>query len=86
MDFLKRILDGITGRLGGERSVQAISRSSDIVLALVIIGILAMIIIPVNPHVIDFLIAINLTISVALLMVGLYIPSATQLKIGRAHV
>ena len=48
---------------------------------LLIIGILAMIIIPVNPHVIDYLIAINLTVSVSLLMVALYIPSAVHLSI-----
>ena len=72
---LKRILDGITARLGGERSLENISRSSDIVLALFVIMIIGMIIIPLNPHIIDYLIAINLTVSVSLLMVALYIPS-----------
>lgn len=81
MDTIKKILDGITARLGGERSLDTISKSSDIALALLIISILAMIIIPVNPHIIDYLIAVNLTISVALLMVGLYIPSAVHLSI-----
>ncbi|PJD97633.1 MAG: EscV/YscV/HrcV family type III secretion system export apparatus protein [Parachlamydia sp.] len=81
MDLIRRILDGITGRLGGQRSLDTISRASDVALALLIISILAMIIIPVNPHVIDFLIALNLTASVALLMVALYIPSAVHLSI-----
>lgn len=81
MQIIRKILDGITARLGGEASLQRISRSSDIALAVLIIGILAMIIIPVNPHVIDYLIAVNLSISVALLMVALYIPSAVQLSI-----
>src|SRR5262245_8751528 len=81
MDFIRRILDGITARLGGERSLENISRFSDIVLACVIIGILMMIIIPIPPHVIDYLIAINLTVSVSLLMVGMYIPSAVHLSI-----
>src|SRR3984957_8518511 len=81
MNFLKRILDGITARLGGERSYERISRSSDLFLAFLIMGILAMIILPVNPHVIDYLIAVNLTVSVALLMVSLYIPSAVHLSI-----
>ncbi|KAF3363190.1 Low calcium response locus protein D [Chlamydiales bacterium STE3] len=79
--FLKKILDGITVRLGGERSLENISRSSDVALAVLIIAILAMIIIPLNPHVIDYLIALNLSISVALLMVALYIPSAIHLSI-----
>lgn len=81
MEFIRNILDGITARLGGERAMQRISRSSDIALAVLIIAILTMIIIPLNPHVIDYLIAINLSISVALLMVALYIPSAVQLSI-----
>jgi len=81
METLRRILDGITARMGGERSMETISRSSDIVLAVFIIGILAMIVVPVNPHVIDYLIALNLTSSVMLLMVALYIPSAVHLSI-----
>lgn len=81
MEFIRNILDGITARLGGEVAMQRISRSSDIALAVLIIAILAMIIVPVNPHVIDYLIALNLSISVALLMVALYIPSAVQLSI-----
>lgn len=81
MKSIKAVLDGISARLGGERSLENISRSSDVALALLIISILAMIIIPLNPHIIDYLIALNLTISVALLMVALYIPSAVQLSI-----
>lgn len=81
MNFIRNVLDGITARLGGERSLGAISRSSDIVLAAVIIGILVMIILPIPPDVIDYLISINLTASVSLLMVALYIPSAVHLSI-----
>jgi len=81
MGFIRSILDGISARLGGDRSVAAISRSSDLALALLIIGILTMIILPVGPNVIDYLIAINLSVSVTLLMVSLYIPSAVHLSI-----
>lgn len=81
MEFIRRILDGITARLGGERSLANISRSSDLALAVLIIGILAMIILPVGPHIIDYLIAVNLAVSVALLMVSLYIPSAIGLSV-----
>jgi type III secretion protein V len=81
MNTLRKILDGISARLGGERSLDTISKSSDIALACFVIGILVMIIIPVSPHVIDYLIAINLSVSVALLMVALYIPTALQLSI-----
>ncbi len=81
MNVIRKVLDGITARLGGDRSLDSISRSSDVVLAVLVIGILAMIIIPINPHVIDYLIVLNLTISTALLMVALYIPSAVHLSI-----
>ncbi len=67
MNLLKSILEGITARLGGSRAQANISRGSDIALAMLIIGILAMIIIPINPHVIDYMLALNLSISVALL-------------------
>lgn len=81
MDAIRRILNGITARLGGERSLNAISRSSDVTLAVVILGILVMIIFPLNPHVIDYLIAVNLSASIVLLMVALYIPNAVHLSI-----
>lgn len=81
MHWLRNILDGITARLGGERSVENIGRGSDVALALIIMGILTMLIVPMNPHVIDYLISINLLISISLLMVGLYIPSAVHLSI-----
>ncbi len=58
-----------------------IGRSSDIVLAIFIILIIGMIIVPVSPNVLDNAIAINLTVSVALLMVATYIPKAVNLSI-----
>ncbi len=81
MNFIKRLLDGLTSRLGGDRSISAITRSSDIALAVLIIGILGMIILPIPPIMIDYLIAINLSIAVMLLMVSLYIPSAVNLSV-----
>ncbi|MDP1881226.1 MAG: type III secretion system export apparatus subunit SctV [Parachlamydiaceae bacterium] len=81
MGGIRRFLDGITARLGGNRSLDAISRTSDIGLAVILIGIMAMIIMPIPPSIIDYLIALNLTASIALLMVSLYIPSAVHLSI-----
>ncbi len=78
---IRKVLDGITARLGGERSLATISRSSDVALAMIILMILAIIILPVPPDVIDYLIAVNLSASVCLLMVALYIQSAVQLSI-----
>ncbi len=69
------------GNLGSTRILSLISRSSDIVLAFFVIAIIMMIIIPVTPPVIDTFIAINLTVSVGVLMVALYISRATELSI-----
>ena len=77
---MKNIFDRITRFLGGERSLSAISGSSDFALAFLIIGILMMLIFPVSPHVIDVLIAVNLTVSVCLLLVSLYIQKAVHLS------
>lgn len=81
MRKLKEILDGITARLGGDRSLENVSRSSDIALALFLIMIIGMLILPLPPMVIDGLLAINICISITLLMVALYIPSAPHLSI-----
>ena len=57
-----------------------IGRSSDLILAFFIIIIIAVIVIPISPNILDNLIAINLTVSISLLMVALYIPKAVQLS------
>lgn len=75
------ILDRSTKFLGGERVVGAISRSSDVLLAFFIIIIIMMIIIPISHTLLDNLIALNLAVSVSLLMVALYIPRAVNLSI-----
>jgi len=77
---MKKIFDRVIRFLGGERALSSISGSSDLVLAMLIIGIIMMLIFPVSPHVIDILIAINLTISVCLLFVALYIQKAVHLS------
>jgi type III secretion protein V len=78
---IRQILDGVTARLGGDRSLETVQRSSDIALALVLVAIISMLIIPLPPIIIDYLIASNLTFSVMLLMIALYIPSAVHLSI-----
>src|ERR1700733_12512465 len=70
----------LTRTLGGNKVLALINRSSDIILALFMIILIMMIIIPISPNVIDALITLNLTISVTLLMVALYIPKAVQLS------
>lgn len=74
-------LDKSTKFLGGDKVVGVINRASDVLLAFFIIVIIMMIIIPISHTVLDNLIALNLAVSVSLLMVALYIPRAVNLSI-----
>ena len=67
--------------LSGNKLLNLITGSSDVILAFFIIMIIMMIIIPVSPTVIDNLVAINFTASIIILMVALYIPKAVNLSI-----
>jgi type III secretion protein V len=78
---MNKFINNLTKFLGGSRALGAITRSSDLILAVFVISIILMLIFPVSPHVIDLLIAVNLTASVTLLFVSLYIQKATQLSI-----
>lgn len=78
---MKKFATALFRILGGNRSLGFITGSSDVILALFIILIVSMIILPVSAVFIDNVIAINLTASVAILMVALYIPKAVNLSI-----
>jgi type III secretion protein V len=78
---MKNFISNLSRMLGGEKALRVISQSSDVLLALFIITIVMMIIIPVSPTFLDNLIAINMAVSIAVLMVALYIPKAVHLSI-----
>jgi type III secretion protein V len=78
---MNKILGNLSKFLGGERALSTITKSSDLLLALIIISIIMMLIFPVSPHVIDVLIAVNLTASICLLFVAIYIQKAVHLSI-----
>ncbi len=78
---MNRFLDNMTRFFGGERALNSISNASDLILAGVIISIVMMLIFPVSPHMIDVLIAINLSVSVSVLFVAIYIQKAVHLSI-----
>ena len=61
--------------------LKIINESSDVILAFFVILIILMIVVPVPPEFIDGLIAINIAISVGLLMIALYIQKAVHLSI-----
>lgn len=78
---MKNFLDRLASFIGGQKALRIINSSSDIILALFIIVLIMMIIIPVSPAILDNLIALNMTISIAVLMVALYIAKAVHLSI-----
>lgn len=78
---MKPIFQNFGRFLSGDRMLRIASRSSDLFLAVFIILLIMIIIIPVSPGILDNFIAINLTISITLLMVALYIPKAVNLSI-----
>ncbi len=57
-----------------QRVVTKYSRFNDIILAVLLVMIIALMIVPVPSYMVDALLALNLTISVVLLMMSLYIP------------
>ena len=59
--------------------LQNANKYSDIYLAFLVVSIIGLMILPLNPHVIDALIAANLGLSILLLMVSLYIKRAVNL-------
>jgi type III secretion protein V len=78
---MKKNLNTLLQFLGGEKVLTAIFRSSDLMLAFVIISIIMMLIFPLPPFLIDILITINLSVSISLLFVALYIQKAVHLSI-----
>ena len=67
--------------LGNFNTLKFLNHSSDVILAFFVVIIIMMIIIPVPPPIIDSFIALNLTISICLLMVSLYIQKAVHISI-----
>jgi type III secretion protein V len=58
---------------------QTIGRYSDLMMAGLIVIIISMLIIPVPPVILDLLIVLNMSISVLLLLLAIYIPNALQI-------
>ena len=61
-------------------SVRSLARQNDLLLVLLVVAIIALMILPLPPFLLDTLIALNLSISVILLMVALYIDSPLGLS------
>ena len=77
---MKNFLNKYAPTLGSSSVLRFVSQSSDMVLAIFVVIIFMMIIIPIPPEGLDVFIAINITISLSLLMVSMYIPRATNIS------
>ena len=74
-------MKNLSSYFGSSKFLSLLTRSSDVILAAFVITIIGMIIIPVPPTVIDIMIAVNMSVSICLLMVALYIQKAVHLSI-----
>lgn len=72
---MNKIFDSLTQ--GGFSEVS--KRYSDILLAALVVGVVGMMIIPLPTFVLDLLLVLNITISVAMLMISIYIAHALKL-------
>ncbi len=71
---------GVNGVNVFDQLVKRMNRYSDLLLAGMVIAIISMIILPMPPLMVDTMIALNIGVAVALLMVSLYISSALSLS------
>jgi len=78
---MKKFFSSVVSTMGGDRALGLIGRSSDVILAVWVVGVFAIMVIPISPHLVDVLIGLNLTIAIAVLLVAIYIPSAVELSI-----
>ncbi len=67
------------GQANSDGIRRVLNRYSDIILAALVIGIIAMMIVPLPTFLLDLLLTLNITLAVTLLMVSLYIPSALKI-------
>jgi type III secretion protein V len=58
-----------------------INKYSDIVLAIVVIAIIGMMIVPLPTFLLDILLTINISLSVIILLISLYIPGALRISV-----
>ena len=63
------------------RNTRAIADNKSVIVPILILAVLASIVIPLPPAVLDFLIAINLTLSIVIILISMYIKSPVDFSI-----
>ncbi|MCP4500475.1 MAG: FHIPEP family type III secretion protein [Deltaproteobacteria bacterium] len=61
--------------------VVVLRRYADVLLAFLVMGVVGMMIVPVPPFVLDLLVVLNISISMIMLLIAMYIPEALQLAV-----
>ncbi|PFH08642.1 type III secretion protein V [Collimonas sp. PA-H2] len=82
MAFLKSAWNSLSspGATGSSTRFSRLGRHYDLMLVALIVAVIALLVLPLPPYVLDTLIAFNLTVSVTLLIVSLYIASPLGLS------
>ncbi|HSD37131.1 MAG TPA: type III secretion system export apparatus subunit SctV [Rhodocyclaceae bacterium] len=75
----RRLLPG-SSSFSADGVIRRISAQQDLLLVVLIVAVIALMVLPLPPFLLDTLIAINLTISMVLLMVALYVRGALELS------
>lgn len=75
----RRLIAG-PGAFTGDGLVRRLGAQQDLLLVVLIVAVIALMVLPLPPFLLDTLIAINLTISMVLLMVALYVRGALELS------
>ncbi len=63
------------------KQYEFINKYSDILLAVVVIAIISMLIVPLPTFLLDILLTMNISLSVIILLISLYIPGALQISV-----
>lgn len=67
-------------RISSSKTFKLIGSNTDLLLAALVILILALMIVPLPPFMLDVLISANITFSIVLLMVSMYVTSPLELS------
>ncbi|MCS7220741.1 MAG: flagellar biosynthesis protein FlhA [Anaerolineae bacterium] len=63
------------------RNLNRVLRQSDIVLAVAVVGIMTMMVIPIPPILLDLLLTLNFSISIAILLITMYVREPLQFSV-----
>ncbi len=66
---------------GKQTLLEAITARSDIAMAVLVVGVIGVLVLPIPPHLLDFALAFNIAFSIVILIATLYITSPLDLSV-----